>query len=1115
MPSLRTWTGSGLQSGAHPSVSLRDLDMRAVFTLIAQGDGLSTIGFADARARLKRHTQRDFVRRAAALQEILADSGVEPGDNVVVACPSPESALTAYIGCVLHGARPLLFASRPGFDSRERIAENLGALLAQVPGGALTLVQSDADVPALILPDSFRVAALDLALLEPTDPPPAAPTAPDDIVHLQSTSGSTGAPRLVALTSANVLANTSSALERMEIEVSDTFVSWLPLFHDLGLVGMALDALVAGADLFMLSPFDFAKNPFGWLKTISDVRGTITATPNFGLTLAMRRVSTTQMQTIDLSSLRRLYCGAEPIDGRLAAQFTDRFARAGLPRESVRPTYGLAEATLMVTMPSIHERSQYVTLDARDVARVDRVQVTRSGHISDLLDEPVGEGEAIVVSVGQSGPGTIVHIVDENNKIVAEDQCCGEIVVGGPSVTPGYLLPDGSIEQFDPLGLRTGDVGFWYRGDLFVVERIKNTIIRNGHNYAPNVLELDLARRSDVPIGDIAIIDSDLRPGFGRIIAAICLPKGQTPTSVIESATDMARTVEPPLEEIVFLQRTAMPRTTSGKKRYHALRGIIGDLTDERIVGRVPLGAAAAFSTQPEPVVENPPDGERSSSTLLDIDQIDKRYKAQRIIEEAAGMRGIRMPITDDARFVEDLHFDSLALYEVAVNLELGLDITILETALAEVKTVGELLALSGGTSVVGTGVRERLARLVESIPQAYRIIDEQRDRQVFIDGRWISDFASLNYLGLDLDKRVIGAVAPLIEKWGTHPSWTRAVGSPLPYRRLERDLATLVGAADTVVFPSISLLHFGVLPKLAGTGTILIDDGAHTSILEAAELAKARGADVVTVRSSDPADMERKLQASREGTRIIVADGVYSMSGNIPPLREYLALAEKYDALLYVDDAHGVGVLGHDPSPEHPYGRGGSGVIRHLGLDYRRTLYVGGMSKAFSSMAAFITCRDAADRSLVESASTMIFSGPIPVASLATGIEGLRVNALDGEQRRAHLWGLTDRTLRSIRELGFVIDNNTGFPCVTVICGDIDNTIRAHQVLWKHGILVTPAVFPAMPIDRGGVRISITSANTDEEVDQLIAAFAELSESLIIDVQSSAPDPQPGPSSS
>ena len=144
-----------------------------------------------------------------------------------------------------------------------------------------------------------------------------------------------------------------------------------------------------------------------------------------------------------------------------------------------------------------------------------------------------------------------------------------------------------------------------------------------------------------------------------------------------------------------------------------------------------------------------------------------------------------------------------------------------------------------------------------------------------------------------------------------------------------------------------------------------------------------------------------------------------------------------------------------------------------------------------------------------------MIFSGPIPVASLATGIEGLRVNALDGEQRRAHLWGLTDRTLRSIRELGFVIDNNTGFPCVTVICGDIDNTIRAHQVLWKHGILVTPAVFPAMPIDRGGVRISITSANTDEEVDQLIAAFAELSESLIIDVQSSAPDPQPGPSSS
>jgi 8-amino-7-oxononanoate synthase len=1109
VPSLRTWTGSGLQSVAHPTVVLRDLDMRALFTLIAQGDGHNAIGFADARARVQRYTQRDFVRRAAAMRSLLFDAGVDAGDNVAVACPSPEVALTAYIGCVLHGARPVLFASRPGFDSRERVAENLGALLAQVPGNALTLVQSDSGTPALVLPTSFRTTALDIAALEPTDAPPLVRTTPHEIVHLQSTSGSTGTPRLTALTSANVLSNTSSALERMEIDASDRFVSWLPLFHDLGLVGMALDALVAGADLYMLSPFDFAKNPFGWLKTISDVRGTITATPNFGLTLAMRRVSDAQMQSIDLSSLRRLYCGAEPIDGRLAAQFIDRFARAGLPRESVRPTYGLAEATLMVAMPTMNERSQYVTLDARDVARVDRVQVTRSGNISDLLEEPAAAGEAIVVSVGQPGPGTIVRIVDENNKLVDEDQKCGEIVVAGPSVTPGYLLPDGSIEQFDPLGLRTGDVGFWYHGDLFVVERIKNTIIRNGHNYAPNVLELELARRSDVPIGDIAIIDSDLRPGVGRIIAAICLPKGRTPTSVIESATDMARTVEPPLEEIVFLQRTAMPRTTSGKKRYHALRGIVGDLTDDRVVGRVPLGATSSL---PELVIEHAPEHEESAPPVIDIDRIDKRYKAQRIIQDAARARNIRIELSDDARFVEDLHFDSLALYEVAVNLELGLDIIILESALAEVTTVGELLNLSGGASV-GAGVRDRLARLVESIPQAYRVIEEQRDRQLLIDGRWITDFASLNYLGLDLDKRVIGAVAPLLEKWGTHPSWTRAVGSPLPYRRLERDLATLVGAADTVVFPSISLLHFGMLPKLAGTGTILIDDGAHTSILEAAELAQARGADVVTVRSSDPADMERKLEASRDGVKIIAADGVYSMSGNIPPLRAYDALAEKYGALLYIDDAHGVGVLGHDPSPEHPFGRGGSGVMRHLGLDYRRTFYIGGMSKAFSSMAAFITCRDANDRRLAETASTMIFSGPIPVASLATGIEGLRVNTLDGDQRRAHLWNLTDRVLRSVRELGFTIDNNNGFPCVTVICGEIDATIRAHQVLWKHGILVTPAVFPAMPIDRGGVRISITAANTDDEVDQLIAAFAELSESIIAPYRSAGQVADPSPS--
>jgi 7-keto-8-aminopelargonate synthetase-like enzyme len=377
-------------------------------------------------------------------------------------------------------------------------------------------------------------------------------------------------------------------------------------------------------------------------------------------------------------------------------------------------------------------------------------------------------------------------------------------------------------------------------------------------------------------------------------------------------------------------------------------------------------------------------------------------------------------------------------------------------------------------------------------LPQTYLDVRSQKVRQLLVEDRWITDFASLNYLGLDLDPRVIRSVQPMLEEWGVHPSWTRAVASPAPYRELEQRLATLVNAPGVVVFPTITLLHFGVLPKLAGaTGTILIDQGSHSSILEAAELARSRGATLVPVRRSDPEDLEAKLRQTRpDGPRIITTNGVYSMSGNIPDLRAYAEIAERYDATLYVDDAHGIGVLGADPSDRLPYGHGGGGVVQHLGLTYDNIVYIGGLSKAFSSMAAFVTYRNDAERSRIETASTMLFSGPIPVASLASALAGLRINELEGDQLRMRIWRLTTRLITGARELGFVIDNDTDFPCVTPIVGNIDNTARACHVLWDHGVLITPAVFPAMPLERGGLRVSITSSNTDSEVEQLLTAL-------------------------
>jgi 7-keto-8-aminopelargonate synthetase-like enzyme len=230
-----------------------------------------------------------------------------------------------------------------------------------------------------------------------------------------------------------------------------------------------------------------------------------------------------------------------------------------------------------------------------------------------------------------------------------------------------------------------------------------------------------------------------------------------------------------------------------------------------------------------------------------------------------------------------------------------------------------------------------------------------------------------------------------------------------------------------------------------------------------------------------------------------VAVDGVYSMTGTSPDLARYLELAEDEDALVYVDDAHGFGILGADPDDDLPYGHGGGGVIAHQGVGghWDRLFYVAGLSKAFSSMGAFITCRDAATRNRLTLASSLVFGGPIPVASLATALAGLRVNRTEGDAARRRLLALTRRLADGARALGFPLGNASDFPIVTVTIGRPTETAAACRVLWDHGVLITPALFPAVPLDRGGVRFSITAANTEAEVDGALAGLADVRERL------------------
>ena len=285
-------------------------------------------------------------------------------------------------------------------------------------------------------------------------------------------------------------------------------------------------------------------------------------------------------------------------------------------------------------------------------------------------------------------------------------------------------------------------------------------------------------------------------------------------------------------------------------------------------------------------------------------------------------------------------------------------------------------------------------------------VIEEVDGRMIRVGARWLADFASCNYLGFDLDREIIEAVPAYLDAWGTHPSWSRLLGSPVLYEQIEERLVGLLGCEDALVLPTITHIHMSVIPVLAASGTIFMDSRAHKTIYDGCQLARARGAAVKRFRFEDAGHLEELLRAERDPARLICIDGVNSMTGNAPDLRAFARVARDYGALLYVDDAHGFGVIGErSPRESSPYGLRGNSIVRYFDETYENVVLVGGFSKAYSSLAAFIACPTVLKNVLKVAASPYLYSGPSPVASLATVLAGLEVNDRRGDDLRRVLY--------------------------------------------------------------------------------------------------------------
>lgn len=397
-------------------------------------------------------------------------------------------------------------------------------------------------------------------------------------------------------------------------------------------------------------------------------------------------------------------------------------------------------------------------------------------------------------------------------------------------------------------------------------------------------------------------------------------------------------------------------------------------------------------------------------------------------------------------------------------------------------------------------GQRSIIHEVLQSSPMFDAQAMEIRGRQIRFGDRWFSDFASCNYLGFDLEPDIIETVEPALKTWGIHPGWCRMVASPGLYTQAEETLAALLNVEDTLILPTVTLIHIGVIPALVGSdGVMFLDKTAHLTLYQAAKIACDSGAQLRTFEHTNYEGLEAGLQEHKDNPKkLILVDGTFSMTGNYADIPRLVALAQKYDAVLYIDDAHGFGVVGESPTAELPYGLKGNGVVQHYGMDYENVLYVGGLSKAYSSPAAFIACSKRMKSFLKAYATPYELSGPCATASLQTVLAGLAFNELHGDQVRRTLYRLTCHALAGLRDLGFYIDNNTGFPILSVWVGDTDQLIQASRILWDNGVLITLSPYPMVRKGDETLRITVTAANTDADIERLLAAFTDVRSYLV-----------------
>lgn len=479
----------------------------------------------------------------------------KPGDRVTIVCQGLRPLVTSFFGAVLAGLHPSIL---PTPISRHRLQGYLQHVVSIVRVAEPKFVVVDEEVELvgkpLVKEANLENKALVIRhdeLIDSSSRFNLHEATPDEIAVIQFTSGSTSSPRGVVLPHRCVAANVQAIVERLEVAPHDVGGGWLPMYHDMGLIGNLLGAAARSIDLVLTTPFNFLRRPRRWLDVMERHNVSITAGPNVSYRHLLERGD---IPGRDLGKWRVAIIGAEPVDPELLTAFTEAFGPAGFPKTGFMPAYGLAEVGLMAT--GVRAQEEY------EIVEVDREALEGEG-----IARPVNEASncARIVSCGAPVRETSVRIVDDHGELVP-DSCIGEISIAGSSVMREYFNdPVATADTFHGEWLMTGDLGYMKDHQLFVTGRKKELIIFGGRNYYPQDIERVVHGLELVRPGSVVAFGT--KNGHDEGIVIVAAPRDPRNSESIGARVRavVSESLNLPVLDVVLLESGRIPRTTSGK----------------------------------------------------------------------------------------------------------------------------------------------------------------------------------------------------------------------------------------------------------------------------------------------------------------------------------------------------------------------------------------------------------------------------------------------------------------------------------------------------------------------------------------------------------------------